>query len=304
MASRLADFLYRTTNGGRRWLESNNQLPGPVRNVKGVAISDDGDLFVSLRGVGLLRSDDDGRSWMPSQDGITFTTTLFGTISAPVFDPNDEDVALAYNSDGVFRRLTSVLRKISDYPDLTAPAGLRSYYRVVAVDRSGNASRIVSISAIRRDTTRPATPIGLTAARTESEVLADLRALAVQNKVYRSYIGMGYADTITPPVILRNIMENPGWYTQYTPYQAEIAQGRLEALLNFQTVVSDLTGLPIAGASLLDEATAAAEAMAMAQRVAKSKAKAFFVSENLHPQTISVIETLSLIHISEPTRPY
>ncbi len=95
--------LYRTTNGGRRWLESNNQLPGPVRNVKGVAISDDGDLFVSLRGVGLLRSDDDGRSWMPSQDGITFTTTLFGTISAPVFDPNDEDVALAYNSDGVFR---------------------------------------------------------------------------------------------------------------------------------------------------------------------------------------------------------
>ncbi|MEZ5723933.1 MAG: aminomethyl-transferring glycine dehydrogenase [Paracoccaceae bacterium] len=125
----------------------------------------------------------------------------------------------------------------------------------------------------------------------EAALLERMRAVAAKNKVMTSLIGQGYYGTVTPPAIQRNILENPAWYTAYTPYQPEIAQGRLEALLNYQTMVSDLTGLPVANASLLDEATAAAEAMAMAQRVAKSKSKAFFVSDNLHPQTISVIET-------------
>jgi glycine dehydrogenase len=127
----------------------------------------------------------------------------------------------------------------------------------------------------------------------EAEVLAELRALAKMNKLYRPYIGMGYYDTIVPPVIKRNILENPGWYTQYTPYQPEIAQGRLEALLNFQTMVADLTGLEIANASMLDEATAAAEAMTMCLRAQKrgSTADTFFVSELCHPQTIAVIQT-------------
>ncbi len=128
-------------------------------------------------------------------------------------------------------------------------------------------------------------------ALSEAGLLARMREVAAKNTVMTSLIGQGYYGTVTPPAIQRNILENPAWYTAYTPYQPEIAQGRLEALLNYQTMVADLTGLPVANASLLDEATAAAEAMAMAQRVAKSKAKAFFVSENLHPQTISVIET-------------
>ena len=126
---------------------------------------------------------------------------------------------------------------------------------------------------------------------TEHALLARMRAVAAKNRVMTSLIGQGYYGTVTPPAIQRNILENPAWYTAYTPYQPEIAQGRLEALLNFQTMVSDLTGLPVANASLLDEATAAAEAMAMAERVAKSKARAFFVDENCHPQTIAVIRT-------------
>jgi glycine dehydrogenase len=126
---------------------------------------------------------------------------------------------------------------------------------------------------------------------TEHEVLAEMRRLSKRNRVTTSMIGQGYHDTVTPPAIQRNIFENPAWYTAYTPYQPEIAQGRLEALLNFQTMVSDLTGLPVANASLLDEATACAEAMTMAQRVAKSKARAFFVDRNCHPQNIAVMRT-------------
>ncbi|MDA3889356.1 MAG: aminomethyl-transferring glycine dehydrogenase [Allgaiera sp.] len=125
----------------------------------------------------------------------------------------------------------------------------------------------------------------------EYGLLERMREVAAKNKVMTSLIGQGYYGTVTPPAIQRNILENPAWYTAYTPYQPEIAQGRLEALLNYQTMVSDLTGLPVANASLLDEATAAAEAMAMAHRVAKSKANAFFVDRNCHPQTIAVVRT-------------
>src|ERR1044071_2802265 len=128
------------------------------------------------------------------------------------------------------------------------------------------------------------------AAKTEQEALEALRLLAAQNQVFRSYIGMGYHDCITPAVIQRNVLENPGWYTQYTPYQAEISQGRLAALLNFQTMVADLTALDTANASLLDEATAAAEAMHMSHGL-KDGRNVFFVSANCHPQTIEVIQT-------------
>ena len=138
---------------------------------------------------------------------------------------------------------------------------------------------------------RQETPLDFGKAKSERELLWHMRQVAEKNTVLTSLIGQGYHGTVTPPAIQRNILENPAWYTAYTPYQPEISQGRLEALLNYQTMVSDLTGLEIANASLLDEATACAEAMTMAQRVAKSKAKAFFVDENCHPQNIAVIET-------------
>src|SRR6266700_1897609 len=132
--------------------------------------------------------------------------------------------------------------------------------------------------------------LNLPKAKSEIEALAELRAISKKNKVARSFIGAGYYDCITPPVIQRNILENPGWYTAYTPYQAELAQGRLEALLNFQTMVTDLTGLDIANASMLDEATAAAEAMALCHAAVPSR-KIFFVADNCHPQTIAVVRT-------------
>jgi glycine dehydrogenase len=133
----------------------------------------------------------------------------------------------------------------------------------------------------------------LPAARTEREVLADLAELADQNRTFRSYLGLGYHGCVTPPVILRNVLENPAWYTQYTPYQAEISQGRLEALLNFQTLVADLTGMEVANSSMLDEATSAAEVMTLFRRVLGRKAPSdtFLVDPSCHPQTVEVIRT-------------
>jgi glycine dehydrogenase len=152
---------------------------------------------------------------------------------------------------------------------------------------------------------RLAKPLALDGPRGEAETLAELRAVAGKNQVFRSLIGMGYYDCIVPPVIQRNILENPGWYTQYTPYQAEISQGRLEALLNFQTMVSDLTGLPLSNASLLDEATAAAEAMTMCHRINKSGRNGFFVAADCHPQTIAIVRTRArplgiTVHVGPP----
>ena len=135
------------------------------------------------------------------------------------------------------------------------------------------------------------TPLATGPAMTEADALAKLKQAASKNKMFKSYIGMGYHPTLTPNVILRNVLENPGWYTAYTPYQPEIAQGRLESLLNFQQLTLDLTGMELASASLLDEATAAAEAMALAKRVTKSKSNLYFISDDVHPQTIDVVKT-------------
>jgi glycine dehydrogenase len=162
---------------------------------------------------------------------------------------------------------------------------------------------VASLDALVAETVPPDIrllgPLDLAAPVGEAEVLEELRTLSAKNQIWRSFIGMGYSDCFTPPVIQRNILENPGWYTQYTPYQAEISQGRLEALLNFQTLVADLTGLPIANASLLDEGTAAAEAMHMLHALApatadESRGGVFLVSEGCHPQTIAVLRTRAL----------
>ena len=148
-------------------------------------------------------------------------------------------------------------------------------------------------------------PLNLGPPRGENELLAELRTIAEKNQIFRSLIGMGYYDCIVPPIIQRNILENPGWYTQYTPYQAEISQGRLEALLDFQTMVADLIGLPLANSSLLDEATAAAEAMTMCHRISRGKRNGFFVASDCHPQTIAVVQTRAMpigieLHIGSP----
>src|SRR5215831_12107914 len=132
---------------------------------------------------------------------------------------------------------------------------------------------------------------GLGRGCSEAEALEALRRIAAQNEVFKSFIGMGYHDCHTPPVILRNVLENPAWYTAYTPYQPEISQGRLEALLNFQTMVADLTGMELANASLLDEATAAAEAMTMLHRLNAKAGDVFVLDVDAHPQTIDVVKT-------------
>ncbi|RON47402.1 glycine dehydrogenase (aminomethyl-transferring) [Pseudomonas frederiksbergensis] len=159
------------------------------------------------------------------------------------------------------------------------------------LDSLGLGSRVELIEQTVPPGIRLNRELDLPPALDEEAALAKLRGYAEQNQVWTSLIGMGYHGTLTPTVILRNVLENPGWYTAYTPYQPEIAQGRLEALLNFQQLTIDLTGLELANASLLDEATAAAEAMALAKRVAKSKSNLFFVDQNCHPQTISVVQT-------------
>src|SRR5271167_645027 len=138
---------------------------------------------------------------------------------------------------------------------------------------------------------RQQAPLDLGEALSETEALAHMRKLAAQNQVFTSMIGQGYSGTILPAVIQRNILENPAWYTAYTPYQPEISQGRLAALFNYQTMICDLTGLDIANASLLDEATAAAEAMALAERAAQAPTKSFFVDSDVHPQTLAVLRT-------------
>ncbi|HZA96892.1 MAG TPA: glycine dehydrogenase (aminomethyl-transferring), partial [Burkholderiaceae bacterium] len=155
----------------------------------------------------------------------------------------------------------------------------------------GASSLDALIDAIVPATIRLDRPLDLPAAINEEEALAKIRSIAVRNEIYRSYIGQGYYGTHTPKVILRNVFENPAWYTAYTPYQAEISQGRLEALINFQTMVSDLTGMAIANSSLLDEATAAAEAMTLAKRSAMSKSNVLLLAGDCHPQTIEVVKT-------------
>jgi glycine dehydrogenase len=169
--------------------------------------------------------------------------------------------------------------------------GIDAADEAVMLKTLGAASRRELIDAIVPQSIARSQPMDIPAPVTEAAALAELKAMASKNKVFKSYIGQGYYGTITPGVILRNILENPAWYTAYTPYQAEISQGRMEALVNFQTMVTDLTGLPMANASMLDEATAAAEAMTLAKRSVKAKGQTFIVSGDVHPQTLEVIQT-------------
>jgi glycine dehydrogenase len=183
-------------------------------------------------------------------------------------------------------------------------ADLPEMLRAVGVDRLEDLAAATVPDSIRSKEALvldglPEEPMG------ERELLGALREIANENRVHRSYLGMGYHGVIVPGVIARNVLENPGWYTQYTPYQAEISQGRLEALLNFQTMVADLTGLPLANASLLDEATAAAEALGLCRAVARGKKNAFFAADDCHPQTLGVLRTRAeglglTLHVGDP----
>jgi glycine cleavage system P protein (glycine dehydrogenase) len=184
------------------------------------------------------------------------------------------------------------------------PGQIAEMLRTVGVDSLEDLA-----SATVPDSIRSKTPLALDGLPTnplgENELLGMIREIASENRVFRSYLGQGYHDVIVPGVVLRNVLENPGWYTQYTPYQAEISQGRLEALLNFQTMVADLTGLPLANASLLDEATAAAEALGLCRAVARGRKSAFFASQDCHPQTLGVLRTRAdalgiELHVGDP----
>ena len=155
----------------------------------------------------------------------------------------------------------------------------------------GVATRAELVAQAMPAAIRQREPLTLPGPLDEAEALDELRRITLQNRIWRSYLGTGYSACHTPQVIQRNVLENPGWYTAYTPYQAEISQGRLEVLLAFQQMVIDLTGLPVANASLLDEATAAGEAMTLMRRASKSKAQAFFVDAACHPQVVAVIRT-------------
>src|ERR1700692_4698706 len=159
------------------------------------------------------------------------------------------------------------------------------------LETGGARSRNALMAETLPGSIRQRAPLDLGAPLSETEALAHMSELAAQNQVFTSLIGQGYSGTILPAVIQRNLLENPAWYTAYTPYQPEISQGRLEALFNFQTMICDLTGLDVANASLLDEATAAAEAMALAERAAPAKKKSFFVDSEVHPQTLAVVRT-------------
>lgn len=169
--------------------------------------------------------------------------------------------------------------------------GISPYDELQMLSVIGEASRQALIDSIVPRSIARTGSMDLPPAITEAEALAELKAIAGRNKLLKSFIGQGYYGTHTPGVILRNVLENPAWYTAYTPYQAEISQGRMEALVNFQTMVCDLTGMAIANASMLDEATAAAEAMTLARRSVKAKGQAIVVGGDAHPQTIEVMQT-------------
>ena len=218
-----------------------------------------------------------------SQDEIKVTSILGRKLSTPTLD-------VLHPSHFAYRHIGPRRADVEEMLDLLGYSSLESF-----------------IDAVVPEEIRLRRPLALPPGRSEREVLQALRGLAGMNRVFRSFIGMGYAGCFTPQVIQRNVLENPGWYTAYTPYQAEIAQGRLEALLNFQTVVSDLTGLEVANASLLDEATAAAEAMNLSLAVRSARGQpVYLVDDRCHPQTIAVVRTRAeargiMVRLADPT---
>src|SRR6476660_9286818 len=223
-----------------------------------------GAFFMGIEGLAMAKKMES----RVSQDEIKMTGVLGRKLSTPTLD-------VLHPSHFAYRHIGPRRADVDEMLELLGYETLESF-----------------IDAVVPEEIRLRRPLALPPGRSEREVLQALRGLAGMNRVFRSYIGMGYAGCFTPQVIQRNVLENPGWYTAYTPYQAEVAQGRLEALLNFQTMVSDLTGLGVANASLLDEATAAAEAMNLSLAVRSSKQDPeYLVDERCHPQTIAVVQT-------------